>query len=172
MGGRQHVLDHPEATQAKVIINKAVYTVSKIHAWHETLDLAALKFDFPNRIEGYPNLKLSLDIPNVGDDVLAIGSPAYGGLNSMTKGIVSNFAFRPDGELLFIQTDAAINPGNSGGPLLNMSGDVIGVNTIRPERTASGRIIIGIGYAIPARDIQSLLFNNNRINFGELPPLS
>ncbi|MDB4864631.1 trypsin-like peptidase domain-containing protein [Pirellulaceae bacterium] len=167
----RHVIDDPKGVVAKVVLDEKVYTIDTIFAWDEDLDLAALKFDFPVGKDGYANLELELGSPIIGEEVLAIGSPAEGGLNSITKGIVSNLFERESGRLEMIQTDAAINPGNSGGPLINMKGRVIGVNTLRPERTQSGRIIVGIGYAIPARDVQSLLFSNNKIKFGELPPL-
>lgn len=103
------------------------------------------------RIEGAGNLKpLKLGdskAAQVGDWVLAIGSP-FGLESTVTQGIISgksrarNLADRED----FLQTDAAINPGNSGGPLLNLKGEVIGINTA--IASASGGYD-GIGFAIP-----------------------
>ena len=81
----------------------------------------------------------------VGEDVLVMGYPLSSVLNgapTVTKGILS--AIRPDR----LQTDAAINPGSSGGPLVDALGQVIGVNTSVYE-VAEGRIIEGIGFAIP-----------------------
>lgn len=103
------------------------------------------------RIEGAGDLKPlklgdSKDV-QVGDWVLAIGSP-FGLESTVTQGIISgksrarNLADRED----FLQTDAAINPGNSGGPLLNLKGEVIGINTA--IASASGGYD-GIGFAIP-----------------------
>ncbi|MCF6340196.1 MAG: trypsin-like peptidase domain-containing protein [Sulfurimonas sp.] len=88
------------------------------------LDLAFININF----EAPTNpLKLSSAIVEDGDTTIAIGHP-YGLNYTATEGIISK-ASRIQGELEYIQIDAAINPGNSGGPLLNKDGDVIGVNT-------------------------------------------
>jgi serine protease Do len=91
----------------------------------------------------------------VGDFVLAIGSP-LGYRQSVSHGIVS--AKGRDQAILdysnFIQTDAAINPGNSGGPLINLRGEVVGMNTAIATRTGMDN---GIGFAIPARQIKAVL---------------
>ncbi|MCA9562446.1 MAG: trypsin-like peptidase domain-containing protein [Myxococcales bacterium] len=93
---------------------------------------------------------------HVGDWVLAIGSPL--GLDfTVTSGIVSALGRRdihPDGREMyenFIQTDASINPGNSGGPLINLRGEVIGVNT------AVNRLGQGIGFAIPINMVKAII---------------
>ena len=165
----RHVIDDPDARQAKVILDSNLYTVDRIFAWSETLDLAALKFGFPAKGKGYASLSLELDKPRIGEDVVAIGSPAAGGLNSITKGIISNlFVSEKDDEVLLIQTDASINPGNSGGPLINSRGKVIGINTLRPDKTSNDRPILGIGFAIPAKRIQRLLLFDNSHPFGSL----
>ena len=86
--------------------------------------------------------------PRQGQVVLAIGSPD--GLdNTMTIGIVSAVGRQPhpDYPMLYIQTDAAINPGNSGGPLLDVHGDLIGVNTFILSEHGSNQ---GLGFAVPA----------------------
>ncbi len=86
----------------------------------------------------------------VGDWVIAIGSP-FGLQQTVTAGIISathrQADILSDGYEDFIQTDAAINPGNSGGPLVNMRGQVIGVNTAINSRTGTNA---GIGFAIPS----------------------
>jgi len=95
----------------------------------------------------------------VGEQIAAIGNP-FGLSGSMTSGIVSQL-----GRLLpaqgsgfsipdVIQTDAAINPGNSGGPLLNMKGEVIGINTA--IQSASGEFT-GVGFAIPSRTLMKIV---------------
>lgn len=96
----------------------------------------------------------------VGENVIAIGNP-YGLAYTLTSGIVSAVGRQMDSKGNYpivdvIQTDAAINPGNSGGPLLNMSGEVVGINTAIPTETSRG-----IGFAVPsdtiARELPSLI---------------
>lgn len=82
-----------------------------------------------------------------GEAVFAFGSP--GGLrNTITRGIVSAVARQtdPDSPLIYIQTDAAINPGNSGGPLVNVKGEVVGVNTFILSQSGGNE---GLGFAVP-----------------------
>jgi serine protease Do len=100
--------------------------------------------------------RLATDDPvQIGDTVLAVGSP-FGLSHSVTLGIVSALG-RRDLELGgddmvrfqdFIQTDAAINPGNSGGPLVNLRGEVVGLNTAIASNSGGSE---GIGFAIPIR---------------------
>lgn len=109
----------------------------------EETDLALLKVDVKNPL---PFLRFGdSDKAQVGEWVLAIGNP-FGLDHTVTAGIVSakgrNIRSGPFDN--FLQTDASINPGNSGGPLLNMNGEVIGINT---AIIASGQ---GIGFAIPS----------------------
>ncbi|MGI9026500.1 MAG: Do family serine endopeptidase [Burkholderiaceae bacterium] len=103
----------------------------------------------------------------VGQWVLAIGSP-FGLANTVTAGIVSAKG-RDTGELLpFIQTDAAINPGNSGGPLINMRGEVIGINS---QILSGSGGSIGISFAIPVDDAMRIveqLKNGGRVRRGRL----
>lgn len=96
----------------------------------------------------------------VGDQVYAIGNP-YGLADTITQGIISAKGRELDegqGYLIVdvLQTDAAINPGNSGGPLLNLKGEVVGINTAVPSQTSTG-----IGFAVPsdtiAREVPSLI---------------
>ncbi|MGH7023418.1 MAG: Do family serine endopeptidase [Caulobacteraceae bacterium] len=111
-------------------------------------DLAVLKID--TKGERLPTIAIDdTNQPQVGDLVLAIGDP-FGVGQTVTNGIVSALA-RSDVGISdyssFIQTDAAINPGNSGGPLVNMAGDLIGVDT---AIISSSGASAGIGFAIPA----------------------
>ncbi|MCH7719789.1 MAG: trypsin-like peptidase domain-containing protein [Planctomycetes bacterium] len=96
----------------------------------------------------------------IGDEVLAVGNPFGQGV-SFSRGIIS--AKGRDGRNIiigdveyrgFLQTDAVINPGNSGGPLVNMSGEVIGINMAIASRTGSSE---GVGFAIPSDRVQRLL---------------
>ena len=111
-------------------------------------DLAVLKIDAKG--EALPTIAIDDTAqPQVGDLVLAIGDP-FGVGQTVTNGIVSALA-RSDVGIsdysFFIQTDASINPGNSGGPLVDMDGDLIGVNTAILSGSGSSA---GVGFAIPA----------------------
>jgi Do/DeqQ family serine protease len=111
-------------------------------------DLAVLRID--TKGERLPTIAIDADSsPQVGDLVLAIGDP-FGVGQTVTNGIVSALARSGVGGnayAFFIQTDASINPGNSGGPLVDMNGDMIGVNT---AIVSSSGASAGIGFAIPA----------------------
>jgi serine protease Do len=109
------------------------------------IDLALLKADNVN----LPALSLA-PYRNVrqGEMVLAFGSP-QGLRNTVTLGVVSSVARQtdPDSPMVYIQTDAPINPGNSGGPLVNVDGEVIGINTFILTQSGGNE---GIGFAIPS----------------------
>jgi serine protease Do len=119
-------------------------------------DIAVIKIDAPNPL---PTVKLgNSDGAQVGDWVLAIGEP-FGLSQTVSAGIVSakNRSIDepgPDGRVnqfqKFIQTDAAINPGNSGGPLVDMAGQVIGMNTAIYTQSSGSE---GVGFAMPANTI-------------------
>lgn len=143
-----HVIDGATKIQVQVNGDPTLYTAKLIGADNDT-DLAVIKIDAGHEL---PTAKLgNSDGVQVGDWVLAFGSPF--GLNStVTAGIVS----AKDRENLggpehqfqhFIQTDAAINPGNSGGPLVNLAGQVIGVDT---AIYTGSRGFEGVGFALPS----------------------
>ncbi len=121
----------------------------------ERTDLAVLKIEVPD--EALPSLTLGdSDALEVGDLVLAIGNP-FGVGQTVTNGIVSALARTKVGVSdyqFFIQTDAAINPGNSGGALVNMSGELIGINTAIFSRGGGS---IGIGFAIPTNMVRTVV---------------
>jgi serine protease Do len=118
-------------------------------------DLAVIKIDTSSPL---PTVKLGdSDAVEVGDWVEAIGSP-FALSKTVTAGIISakNRTIEPgaSGQFQhFIQTDAAINPGNSGGPLLNMNGEVIGVNTAIYTQSAGYQ---GVGFAMPSNTVVSV----------------
>ena len=123
---------------------------AKVIGTDQETDLAVIKIEVSKAL---PAAKLgNSDSMQVGDWVLAIGSP-FGLQETVTAGIVSakgrnivpNRQFQT-----FIQTDAAINPGNSGGPLVNMAGEVIGINTAILTETSS---YAGVGFALPSNTI-------------------
>jgi serine protease Do len=130
------------------------------------LDLAVLKIDNP----GVKPLKLAdSDTVQPGDFVLAIGNP-FGLQETVTDGIISwkgqpnSTDFRGD----LLQTNAAINPGNSGGPLINVRGEVVGINEQIVSRSGGSE---GIGFAIPSNTVRTVLesvLKNGRIIRGYL----
>lgn len=115
-------------------------------------DLAVIKVE----LEDLPVLPFKLSGNAVGDVVLAIGNP-FGVGQTVTQGIISATGRTGLGINTyedFIQTDAAINPGNSGGALIDVAGNLIGVNTAIFSRTGGS---LGIGFAIPAQICQQVL---------------
>ncbi|MBI3456635.1 MAG: DegQ family serine endoprotease [Candidatus Rokubacteria bacterium] len=130
-------------------------------------DLAVLRLQDGS---DYPAARLGdSDAVQVGDWVLAIGSP-FGFTQTVTAGIISAKGRVLEGGPIadFIQTDAAINPGNSGGPLVNMTGEVIGINTAIASRSGGYQ---GIGFAIPislAKKIYTELTTRGRVARGWL----
>ena len=94
------------------------------------------------------------DALNQGETVIAIGSPLGEFMNTVTVGVISATGRSIDTGYGYqiqdlIQTDAAINSGNSGGPLLNLAGEVIGINTLVVRDSSSGTVAEGLGFAIP-----------------------
>jgi 2-alkenal reductase len=115
-------------------------------------DLAVLKID--GQAPAVAKLGNS-DVLNPGETVIAIGSPLGDFKNTVTVGVVSatgRSIDTGDGYQIenLIQTDAAINSGNSGGPLVNLAGQVIGINTLVVRGSGMGTIAEGLGFAIPA----------------------
>jgi serine protease Do len=142
----KHVIDG--SIDIKVIFDNGDRVTGKLLAVAAMIDLAVLKVDAGRPL---PALKWG-DSENlhVGDAVLAIGNPLGLG-ESVSSGIVSalNRDIQDTPFDNYIQTDAAINHGNSGGPLVDLNGDVIGVNTALYNPEESGGFI-GIGFAMPA----------------------
>ncbi len=134
-------------------------------------DLAVIKIETSTPL---PTVKLgNSDTAQVGDWVEAIGSP-FALSQTVTAGIISakNRTIEPgaSGQFQhFIQTDAAINPGNSGGPLLNMNGEVIGVNTAIYTQSAGYQ---GIGFAMPSNTVvdiyNDLISANHKVTRGSI----
>lgn len=118
------------------------------------LDLALLKVEG----SGFSYLPVAdLSTIQPGSAVVAIGTPSQGFQNSVTKGIASAIGPMASEPGTWIQTDAAINPGNSGGPLLNSSGEVVGITTQKRFISGDGRALQGIGFALSSRDLISVL---------------
>jgi serine protease Do len=158
-----HVVD--KATEIEVVTLDGGKHKAKVIGVDKKTDLAVLKLDDGKGTFKYARLGDS-DRMQVGDWVLAVGSP-FGLQATVTAGIISAKARQLDQGPFddFLQTDAAINPGNSGGPLVNMQGEVIGINT---AIVAGGS---GIGFAIPsnmARKIYTELRDKGRVTRGWL----
>ena len=121
----------------------------------EKSDLAILRVD--TRGEKLPHAALKpSETLEVGDIVLAIGNP-FGVGQTVTSGIVSALArstLNINDFNFFIQTDAAINPGNSGGPLVDMAGNVVGINTAIYSRSGGS---LGIGFAVPSEMVATVI---------------
>ncbi|HEY4762499.1 MAG TPA: Do family serine endopeptidase [Candidatus Sulfotelmatobacter sp.] len=123
---------------------------AKVIGTDQETDLAVIKVDLDRAL---PSAKMgNSDSMQVGDWVLAVGSP-FGLSETVTAGIVSAKGrdIVPGRQFqTFIQTDAAINPGNSGGPLVNMNGEVIGINTAILSETNA---YAGVGFALPSKTV-------------------
>ena len=118
----------------------------------EKSDIALLKIEAKHDLAVAP-LGNSDDV-KVGEWVMAIGNP-FGFDHSVTVGVVSaKGRFIPGNYEEFIQTDASINPGNSGGPLIDLHGEVIGVNSAIYTHTGSS---MGIGFAVPINIVKEEL---------------
>jgi serine protease Do len=141
-----HVVDKADVIKVKVPGESTEFTAKVIGSDEET-DLAVIRIDPKGTL--VPAKMGNSDAVQVGDWSIAIGSP-FGLSASVTAGIIS--AKNRDVATAtvfqhFLQTDAAINPGNSGGPLVNVNGEVIGVNTQIATRTGGYQ---GIGFAVPS----------------------
>ncbi|CCV06776.1 Protease Do [Mesorhizobium metallidurans STM 2683] len=142
------------ADQVKVATADGREFDSKVLLKDETLDLAVLKISSD---KPFPVIAIGdSDALEVGDLLLAIGNP-FGVGQTTTSGIVSALARSHIGvsdSSFFIQTDAAINPGNSGGALINMGGQLVGINTAIYSRSGGS---IGIGFAIPSNMVRAFV---------------
>lgn len=121
-------------------------------------DIAVLKTD--GNIPAVAKLGNS-DVLQPGESVIAIGSPLGNFKNTVTVGVVSATGRAIDtgnGYQIedLIQTDAAINHGNSGGPLVNLVGEVVGINTLVVRNTNGGDVVEGLGFAIPVNTAQAV----------------
>jgi serine protease Do len=167
-----HVID--QADKVNVQLSDGTEYKAEIVGRDAKTDLAVLKITGKGK---FPVVVLGdSDDMKVGDWVLAIGNP-YKFLESVTHGIVSALGRRNlhnpeeaevEDYVDFIQTDAPINPGNSGGPLVNLKGEVIGINTMIASQTGSN---IGIGFAIPsnlAKTVFAELKNRGKVVRGYL----
>ena len=148
-----HGTDAVEVTFSDGLIREASVVGEDLNS-----DLAVLKVELPAGTAAIPIG--SMDDLAVGQTVVAIGNP-FGLEGTLTRGIISALGRTIPALTIFsipqaIQTDAAINPGSSGGPLLNLNGEVIGVNA-QIETTGSTGSNLGVGFAIPVSIIQRVI---------------
>ena len=137
--------DNADGTLGTALSSRMKLVPARIVGITTELDLALLK------VEGVKLAPLPLATYSQvrqGETVFAFGSP-MGMRNSLTHGLVSAVARQvdPDSPLIYVQTDAPINPGNSGGPLVNIRGEVVGVNTFIVSQSGGNE---GLGFAIPS----------------------
>ncbi|MDY8107500.1 S1C family serine protease [Pediococcus pentosaceus] len=149
----------------EVIMSNGKKLPAKIVGTDSVTDLAVLK------INSAPVTTVASfgdsDNIKVGETALAIGSPLGSEYaTSLTQGIISakkrtietyNSNGQGTGEATVIQTDAAINPGNSGGPLINLAGQVIGINSMKLSSSGNSTSVEGMGFAIPSNEVVSVI---------------
>lgn len=159
-----HVIDGADKITVVLNKNKTEYT-AKVIGKDANADLALLKIEGSN----LPAIAFgNSDLMNVGDWVIAVGNP-FNLTSTVTAGIVSakgrniNVGNKQFPIESFIQTDAAINPGNSGGALVNLNGELIGINTAIQSNTGS---YTGYGFAIPGNIVAKVV--KDFIEFGEI----
>jgi serine protease Do len=142
-----------EASEVRVKLHDGREMTAKVIGTDESSDLALIKIDAKN----LPYLKMSDSSKlRLGEFVLAIGNP-FGVGETVTMGIVSAKGRSNVGIVDyedFIQTDAAINPGNSGGALVNIQGELVGINTAILSRSGGGE---GIGFAVPSNMVRPII---------------
>lgn len=146
-----HVVE--TADQIEVAFEGGKKAPAKLVGADPETDLAVIKVDLPN----LPAMTLGhIDEARVGDVVLAIGNP-FGVGQTVTMGIISALGRSQLGINIyenFIQTDAAINPGNSGGALIDVQGNLLGINSAIYSRTGGS---LGIGFAIPVSTVKTVM---------------
>src|SRR5580704_10145253 len=152
-----------EARQVEVVLHNRKSYKATIVGTDRSHDLAVLLINAPDL---QPMTLGDSTHLQVGQKVYAIGNP-FGLAGTLTRGIVSSIRSvqEPDGTAIdeAIQTDAAINPGNSGGPLLNLRGEVIGINTLIASNSGQSA---GIGFAIPINTAKAVL--NDLVTLGRV----
>jgi serine protease Do len=159
-----HVVD--QVDEIEVQLSDGRTKKARLVGSDSVVDLAVLKVDEA----GLKPLKFGdSDAMQAGDFVVAIGNP-FGFEETVTDGIISSKGRpnRVDGFGDYLQTNAAINPGNSGGPLVNLRGEIIGINTAIISRSGGSQ---GIGFAIPSNSVKTALeslLKNGRIIRGYL----
>ena len=151
----QHVVQDAEKVMTTFLDGEAY--IGNVVGSDRDLDIAVVKVEPTNTYLQPIKIGDSSEL-KVGEKIAAIGNP-FGLSGSMTSGIVSQMGRLLPQETGYsipdvIQTDAAINPGNSGGPLINMKGEVVGINTAIQSATGE---FSGIGFAVPANTVKKVV---------------
>ncbi|MEM7535489.1 MAG: trypsin-like peptidase domain-containing protein [Chloroflexota bacterium] len=169
-----HVVE--DAQEVTVVFHNGFWADAEVIATDPQADLAVIKVTPPDNYEWRPLPLAEADALRVGHTVIAMGNP-FGLANTMTTGIVSamgrGLPVGDTGSARYtlpdvIQTDAAINPGNSGGPLLNLQGEVVGVNFAIESAVRSNS---GVGFTIPVSIVKRVvpaLINDGAFNYSYL----
>jgi 2-alkenal reductase len=145
-------------TSATIILSDGSQEKATIVGTDPYSDIAVLKTD--GKVPAVASLGNSDDLKS-GETVIANGSPLGDFKNTVTEGVVSatgrsidtGNGYQIEG---LIQTDAAINQGNSGGPLVDLAGDVIGINTLIVRSSQTGTVAEGLGFSIPINTAQAM----------------
>jgi serine protease Do len=162
-----HVLLVDDARELVVQLHDKRLFPARVIAYDSSLDLAVLKIDATNLM---PLPWGDSDHVMVGEQVFAIGNP-FNQDASVSRGVISAIGRSlpgSPGNEDYLQTDAAINPGNSGGPLINIHGEVIGINTLIASTSGGNE---GVGFAIPsnmARNVVETLLKEGNSEHGYL----
>ena len=158
-----HVVENADEIQVGLISDKILE--AEIVGSDSATDIALIKVD-PEDLEGLAEINIGdSDIIEVGDFVIAIGNP-FGLGHTVTSGIISALGrtgINRNGYEDFIQTDASINPGNSGGALVNMRGELVGINSAIISGSGGN---VGIGFAVPSSIAGSIM--RQILDFGEV----
>ncbi|WP_295069500.1 trypsin-like peptidase domain-containing protein [Ruminococcus sp.] len=146
------------ASSISVIVNEEDCYDAEVIGYDTDYDLAVLKINAKDLVAAEFGNSDDLDL---GQNVIAIGNPlGFDLMNTVTSGIVSGLNRQitiNEKSMTLIQTDAAINSGNSGGPLINMKGQVIGINSSKMSASYSEASIEGIGFAIPSNEASRIV---------------
>ncbi len=144
-----HVIEDRRDINVSVVLNNGKSYEAQVIGFDSDVDIAILKISADDLL---PATFANSDNIKIGQTALAIGSPYGSGFsNSLTQGIISavDRKLTLSTTVKYIQTDAAINPGNSGGPLINIYGQVIGINTAKISKSGYE----GMGFSIPSNTV-------------------
>ncbi len=146
-----HVIDG--ASQVSVIYSDGTRVNATVVGADPLTDIAVLKVN--GQIPAFVPFGDSSSL-QLGEWVIAIGSPLGNYRGSVTVGVISGLNRKVSPQEGLIQTDAAINHGNSGGPLINISGQIVGINTLVVRDSVGGAPAEGLGFAVPSNTVSSV----------------